>query len=448
MAPAQTPPPEGSAAPPMPEAVQPVFSQQDLDQMLAPIALYPDALLSQILMAATYPLEVVEAARWSRANPNLKGEQAVNAVAQNDWDPSVKSLVAFPQIIQMMDEKLNWMERLGDAFLSQEAQVMDTIQKLRRRAYDAGNLESSDEIDVEPEGQDIAIEPANPYAVYVPYYDPTLIYGPWWWPAYPPVYWGPWPGYYVGPVITVGFFYGLPVRVPPHFFFGACNWHARSINVTRVNNSYFNYNTYVSRQMSIYRVVNSTNAGVAWKHDPIHRRGVPYRSIALRQEFGHTSQAPDTRREFRGYASPSQGSPGHIVQQNPRGGGAISPNQSLEQHGNTRSIVGSTAPRQATTVPGRSNAPLPSTSRMETHRIPAHRGAPITQRPNAFQDIGDGARVRNYSARGRESFQPAAPRPSIPGAPSPGHVPAGHPQGNVVAPHPAGSPGGGGTIRR
>src|SRR5881409_2520845 len=119
-------------------------TQQELDQMLAPIALYPDSLLSQILMASTYPLEVVEAARWSRANPNLKGDEAVRAVEQNTWDPSVKSLVAFPQILQMMDEKLGWTERLGDAFLSQQALVMDTVQNLRQKAYEVGNLKSTD----------------------------------------------------------------------------------------------------------------------------------------------------------------------------------------------------------------------------------------------------------------------------------------------------------------
>src|SRR5947199_904119 len=120
------------------------FTQQELDQMLAPIALYPDSLLTQILMASTYPLEVVEAARWSRANPSLKGDQAVQAVTQNSWDPSVKSLVAFPQILQMMDEKLDWTERLGDAFLAQQTQVMDTVQNLRQKAYEAGNLTSTD----------------------------------------------------------------------------------------------------------------------------------------------------------------------------------------------------------------------------------------------------------------------------------------------------------------
>src|SRR5512135_1493868 len=127
---------EGALPPPPPPAgvsspTQPAFSQPELDQMLAPIALYPDPLLSQILMASTYPLEVVEAARWSRANPTLRGEDAVTAVAGYSWDPSVQSMVAFPQILATMDERLDWTQRLGNAFLAQEAQVMDTIQALR-----------------------------------------------------------------------------------------------------------------------------------------------------------------------------------------------------------------------------------------------------------------------------------------------------------------------------
>src|SRR4249920_1335959 len=117
-----------------PVPVQSVFAQQELDQMLAPLALYPDSLLSQILMASTYPLEIVEAARWVKAHPALQGDQAVKATDQYNWEPSVKSLVAFPNVLAMMDEKLDWTERLGDAFLSQQPEVMDTVQNLRQRA--------------------------------------------------------------------------------------------------------------------------------------------------------------------------------------------------------------------------------------------------------------------------------------------------------------------------
>ena len=127
---------------------RPAFSPEELDQMLAPIALYPDSLLSQILMAATYPLEVVQAARWSRANSQLKGQDAVRAVEPMDWDPSVKSLVAFPQILHRMDEQLDWTQRLGEAFLEQEPHVMDAIQGLRQRAERAGNLRSNEQMRV------------------------------------------------------------------------------------------------------------------------------------------------------------------------------------------------------------------------------------------------------------------------------------------------------------
>jgi hypothetical protein len=441
---AQTPPPPpGNPPPPPPDAAQSVFSQQELDQMLAPIALYPDALLSQILMAATYPLEVVQAARWSRANTSLRGEQAVNAVAQNNWDPSIKSLVAFPQIIQMMDEKLDWTERLGDVFLSQETQVMDTIQNLRQRAYAAGNLKSSDQIYVEPQEQNIAVAPANPEVIYVPYYDPTMIYGPWWWPAYPPVYWGPWPGYYIGPVIMAGLFYGFGVSVSPHFFFGAFDWHARRVNVAQVNNYYFNYNAYVNRQRTIYHAVNVTNTGVAWGHDPAHRRGVPYRSLPLRQQFSHVSVAPETRRDFRGYAPPLPQAPvqGPNVQGARPEVGRDSRSRPEEQPGNTRTIVGSTIPKPATsTAPARPSVTPPSVGRLEQRGVPARPAAPTVQpQPNAFEDIDHGAQVRNYSARGRQSFYPVAPRPS---------APAVRPSGNAPAPQPSGSPSRGGTIRR
>ncbi len=178
-----------------PAQENPQFSQQELDQMLAPIALYPDALLSQVLMAATYPLEVVEAARWSRDNAGMKDREAVDAVGEKDWDPSVKSLVAFPQVLAVMDDKIEWTERLGDAFLAQQPQVMDTVQSLRRKAQSAGNLRTNAQVDVQQDGEDVEIAPVNAEVAFVPYYDPSVVYGPWWWPDYQPVLWGPWAGY-------------------------------------------------------------------------------------------------------------------------------------------------------------------------------------------------------------------------------------------------------------
>ena len=164
----------------------PAFRQEELDQMLAPIALYPDSLLAQILMAATYPLEVVQADRWVRANRHLPPEARNDALDRQNWDPSVKALTPFPDVLAMMSEKLDWTQRVGDAFLAQEQDVMATIQDLRAKAYEAGNLRTTQQQSVKREANVIVVEPANPRVVYVPVYNPMVVYGPWWYPAYPP----------------------------------------------------------------------------------------------------------------------------------------------------------------------------------------------------------------------------------------------------------------------
>ena len=275
---------------------QAAFTQQELDQMLAPIALYPDSLLSQILMASTYPLEVVQAARWSRAHPGLSGDDAVRAVASQDWDPSVKSMLAFPQILSMMDERLDWTQRLGDAFLDQEPHVMETVQTLRQRAYAAGNLNSDTQVRVVRQVRVILVEPVNPQLVYVPYYDPTVIYGAWWWPA-PPVYWRPWAGYAparVRPGVSVGLYWGSGVRISLGFFFGRPDWQRRSVNVVHVNNYYYNNAVVVNRSGPAH-----PQAGPGpWRHDPSRRGSIPYRDPAVRQQFaGQQRQAVEQRRD-------------------------------------------------------------------------------------------------------------------------------------------------------
>jgi hypothetical protein len=388
--------------PNVPRQSRPAFTRQELDQMLAPIALYPDSLLSQILMASTYPLEVVEAARWSKAHPNQKGDQAVQAVADNTWDPSVKSLVAFPQILMMMDEKLNWMERLGDAFLAQQQQVMDTVQSLRQKASDAGNLKSNDQIRVDQQGQSIVVEPANPQVVYVPYYDPMVIYGPWWWPAYPPVYWAPWPGYFYGPGFSVGFAWGIGIGIGPGFFFGGFNWPYRHISVINVNNFY-------------YHTVN-VNRGAVWVHDPVHRRSVPYRDVALRQQFGRMSASPDARREFRGH-DPSSfiGRSAFGNRQEARSG---SPGRSNMPGGSSSDIDRGSGNRSEFHGSSSNRPNIPGSSRPDMRSIPSRPNVPsgvsphVEQRPHAFEGLGQGAAERNFSARGHASSQGFASPPS------------------------------------
>jgi hypothetical protein len=266
---------------------RPHFSQQQLEQTLAPIALYPDPLLSQILMASTYPLEVVEAARWSKDNANLRGEDAVRAAANEDWDPSVKSLLAFPQVLARMDENLQWLQTLGDAFLGQEPQVMETVQNLRRKARVAGNLQTDERQRIVETGPLLVVQPADPRIIYVPYYDPRVIYGPWGWPDYAPVYWRPFPGYYAWPGIANSFYWGPSIRISIGYFFGGFDWSRRHVRV--VHAPYY----YRAAPAPRVIVINRDRPPGAWHHDPAHRRGIAYRGAEVRQRFADAGSRPD-----------------------------------------------------------------------------------------------------------------------------------------------------------
>ncbi|WP_425069473.1 DUF3300 domain-containing protein [Reyranella sp.] len=274
------------------------FTTEQLDQMLAPIALYPDALLSQVLMAATYPLEVVEAARWSQANPNLKGDAAVAAVKDKSWDVSVKSLVAFPQTLQMMSNQLDWTQKLGDAMIGQQKDVATAVQRLRAKAEAAGNLKSTSQQKVTTQSSGganaIVIEPANPEVLYVPYYNPAWAYGAWPYPAYPPPYYPPPPNY--GAALMSGMMFGLGVAAGAAMFGG---WHW-GYGGGGWGNSYTTVN--VNRATSITNNFNADRyRNGQWSHDPAHRDGVPYRTPAERQEFGqHRPDSAAQREQFRG----------------------------------------------------------------------------------------------------------------------------------------------------
>jgi len=270
------------------------FTQEELAQMLAPIALYPDSLLAQVLMASTYPLEVAMADRWVKENKDLQGDQLNAELDKQDWDPSVKALVPFPQVLAMMSEKLDWTEKLGDAFLDQQDAVMDTIQQLREKAQATGNLESGKEQTVATEGNTIVIEPTNPEVVYVPVYNPFIVYGPWWYPDYPPFWYYP-PGYAVARIV---FYFPFFCAVGPfwHHGWGHWDWHHHSVfvNVDRhvnINRRHFN-DTHIRTE--------------TWRHDVGHRRGVLYGHEATRARFGQTSRGSvDNRRVFRGFSTQS-----------------------------------------------------------------------------------------------------------------------------------------------
>ena len=193
------------------------FSQPELDALLAPIALYPDAVLSNVLDASRYPDQVREAAQWTRDNPQLKGDEALRALGPVQWQPSVKALAAFPEVLARMDESPQWLQDLGDAYQTHGPYVMDTVQQLRRRAQANGNLQSNDQQRVYEDNGAVVVQPVYPQVVYVPYYDPLVVYGAWWWPAYRPVVWRPWPVF--------------GVHVSFGYFAARCDWRARQVVV-------------------------------------------------------------------------------------------------------------------------------------------------------------------------------------------------------------------------
>jgi uncharacterized membrane protein YgcG len=216
------------------------LTDEKLDQLAAPVALYPDALLSQVLMAATYPDQVAQAAKWSKQHPDLKGDPAVKQVAAKPWDASVQSLVAFPQVLATLEQKPDWVQELGDAFLAQPAAVMDSVQRLRALAKNSGNLQSNQQQTVEtvetPQETAIQIEPANPQMVYVPSYNPSEVYGAWPYPAYPPAYLPAPLGYGIAGGVARGVAFGVGVGVTSALW-GGFNWgrHDVNINVNRYN---------------------------------------------------------------------------------------------------------------------------------------------------------------------------------------------------------------------
>ena len=271
------------------------FKQEELDQMLAPIALYPDSLLSQVLMASTYPSDVADAAKWSKAHPDQKGDAAVKAVADQPWDPSVQSLVAFPQVLATTDEKPDWVQRVGDAFLAQPEDVMDSVQRLRAAAQKSGNLETTEQqkviVEQAPQTEQtiIKIEPASPQVVYVPAYNPTVVYGSWWYPSYPPVYLPPPPGYVFGTALVSGIAFGVGIGIT-NALWGGCNWGRGSvdINVNRYNN------------INVNKKLNVNQNNVNWNHNAQNRRGVPYRDANSRERYGKQVAGADNRKEFRG----------------------------------------------------------------------------------------------------------------------------------------------------
>ncbi len=265
------------------------FSDQRLEEIAAPIALYPDSVLMQIFMASTYPLEVIEADRWLRKKP-LSGDALDKALKDQDWDPSVKSLCTLPTVLSQMSQNLDWTRDMGDAFLESQSQLLDAVQRLRGKAHDAGNLTTSSQqtVTVQPD-EIIVIESANPKVVYIPTYSPTVVYGTW---PYTTVYYAP---LYVPPPpgrTALAFTAGVVVGAA---LWGNCNWGWGHSNVNINVNHYNNFNRNTNNN---YRNVSNNN----WKHNADHRKGVNYRNQDTARKYG-AGKGSDrvSRGDARGY---------------------------------------------------------------------------------------------------------------------------------------------------
>jgi hypothetical protein len=307
------------------------FQQEELDQLLAPIALYPDSLLGQILMAATYPLEVAQAEQWAKANRSLGPDRFNDALDQKNWDPSVKALVPFPQVLSMMSDNLEWTQNLGDAFLIQQDEIMDTVQDLRSKAEAAGNLKDTQEQKVIMDGDDIEIEPADQEEVYVPVYDPAVIYGPWWDPDFPPLYFPP-PAWIVI-AFRGGIGFGKSIAVSRAWEHGWGRWDWRNHHI-HVN---------IDRNININRNISTNIQTTPWQHDPSHRKGVSYGNTATRQRYGQSVRGAENRRDFRGFETRTQQAPAALRPTIPQTRSRQSPTVSQQglDRGKDRSAFGS-----------------------------------------------------------------------------------------------------------
>jgi hypothetical protein len=299
------------------------LSAEELDQLVAPIALYPDDLLATVLMASTYPLEIVQADRWARSNKSLKGAALKAALAKQPWDDTVKALVVTPQVLATISEQLDWTQKLGDAVLAQQADVMDAVQRLRLKAQQAGYLKSTKEQTVSVASapasqapqtggggsaaatQVVVIQSAQPGVVSVPYYDPVVVYGAWPYASYPPYYWPPpagyygyYPGWVPGRALAAGVSFGLGLAWA-NAITGGFNWGRGDINIGQIN-------------------INSGNTVNAakfqqWQHNPVHRGGVRYSNTEVTAKFSKTNAIEvGNRAEFRGRINNGAGAGGNL----------------------------------------------------------------------------------------------------------------------------------------
>jgi hypothetical protein len=283
------------------------LSSDELDSLVAPIALYPDSLLAQVLVASTYPIDVIAAQQWLAKNSNLKGDELSKAAMQQDWDPSVQALVSLPDALKVLSDNVKWTEDLGDAFLAQQNDVMEAVQRMRKKAKDNGKLESSEQQKVETKvietKETIIIQPSNPEVVYVPSYNPTVVYPPPVYP-YPPMYYPP---YYPGAAL-MSFGVGVAIGVGISGGWG-CGWGGGGNNTININNN----NNYVKNN-NVRNNQGNRTGNSNWSHNAQQRGGAPYKDKATASKYGGSARGDSA-------ASRQAGAQSRQASSQSRGGG-------------------------------------------------------------------------------------------------------------------------------
>jgi len=314
----------------------PKIPPDQLDSLVAPIALYPDPMLAQTLAASTYPLELIQLQQWLAKNPGLKDNALAEAVAKQPWDPSIQALAALPEVVKRLADDIQWTADLGNAFLAQQGDVMDAVQRMRKKAQDTGNLKSTEQQKVETKVIEnktvIVVEQANPQVVYVPSYDPVVVYGPPVYP-YPPIYYPP-AGYYAA---GIAISFGVGVMMGAFWSGGwgwGCGWGGNNtININNNNNFNRNSNIGGGNRNNIgggNRPSNQPARGGGnrpgdsnWKHNPQHRGGAPYRDRATADRFGGTARG-DSLANRQASARQQVGRQGGNLPSNRGGGPGVS----------------------------------------------------------------------------------------------------------------------------
>jgi len=373
-----------------------LLSPDQLDSLVAPIALYPDNLLAQVLVASTYPLEIIQLQQWMTKNPDLEGDALADAVAEQPWDPSIQSMAVVPEAVERLANDIQWTTELGNAFLTQQGDVMDAVQRMRKKAQDKGALESNEQQVVETKVVEqktvIVVQPADPEVIYVPSYNPTYVYPPPVYP-YPPVYYPP---YYAGGAFvsfSVGFFWGAAVG-------GACcgcGWGRNDVNIDINNN--FNRNREVDRGDRNVdrggRDGRGDRSGGTWQHDPKHRGGTPYSDRATADKFGGTSRGDSLSSR---QASARQ-------QQAGRQGGTRSPTLSGGSLDRSGAGAGSrSGSPNASSLGGGGRSSSGGADRIGSRSLPSSSSSRSSSAFSGGSSGFSGSNARSYSSRGASSM--------------------------------------------